>query len=374
LEIIDLPFFPFPRVVDGRRVSGYNFGWTPQCNACDRQCESAAKRGLVTCSYGVNYHRISERQVIFGFLLPGASATSAQKKTLRQHPENRITNSELTRAIGLLKDAQENIDNEILSAKKEIMEVYKAEQEFKTDLLDLLKPEMEKNLAFLHDYKQFVARVKQNINVVLKTRYGSGEIEELLAKALPSEVAIYWASSLMTEKLQTAFLLLHPEKLQSPNVTIFRLHGLVTKYVRIYRTSFQDKGVLLDVQGASVGDVKGDSSAIGVIPQTLLDNALKYSERESKVSVSFQETESQIILSVNSFGPKIESDELNRIFELFYRGRNAIKLQEEGAGFGLHLAQFVARSFGSEIVVRQNPGRNRWGYETTFSVSFPRER
>jgi signal transduction histidine kinase len=281
--------------------------------------------------------------------------------------------ADLKRATDILQAAQDAFNAEISQAQAEIMEIYKADHKFKKELLETLKPEIQRNLAFLHDYKQFVARVKQNINVVL-SRYGSGEIDQLLAKATPSEAAIYWTSSMMIEKLQTAFLLLHPEKLQSPSPTVFRLHGLVTKYIRIYNSSFVEKGVRLDVQGESLGDIRGDSTAIGVIPQTLLDNAFKYSEKGSRVIVTFQESDEAIVLSVASMGPRIEPDEVNKIFDLFYRGRNAVKMWEEGAGFGLHLAQFVALSLGTEIRVQQSPTRSRYGYETTFSVRFPRVR
>jgi len=310
---------------------------------------------------------------LFGFLVPGASATVAQKKALRLNPHNRISSAELEHAISILVEARRNFIDDVEQEKREIIREYKDKKAFEKDILELLKPEIERNLAFLHDYKQFVSRVKQNMNVVLQTRYGNGDIDAILAKASPAEGAIYWASSLMTEKLQTAFLLLHPERLQSPNKTLFRLHGLVLKYVRIYNASFEEKSIKLEVTGASTGGVRADSAALGVIPQTLLDNALKYAPRGSKATVSFKEDEKFIIFAVTSYGPKIETDEEEKIFELFYRGRNAVKEQEEGAGFGLHLAQFVAKSVGSEITVHQDTLKTRFGYETTFSIRFQRE-
>lgn len=374
MEVIDLPFFPFPRVVRGQRISGYLMHWPHQCDGCDRQCEQSSARGLSVCSYGVNYWRIGENQIIFGILAQGRTTTAAQRKAARRHPENRVSPEAIERAADRLATAQGAIEQEIAAAKAESINSYIAREGFKRDFLENLKPEIQKNLAFLHDYKQFVARVKQNINVVLKTRYGSGDTDQLLSKALPSEVAIYWASSLMMEKLQTAFLLLHPERLQSGGNRVSRLHGMVIKYVRIYQSSFDDKGIRVEVRGTSNGEIYGDPSALGVIPQTLLDNALKYSERGSKVVVEFKESAEAIVFSVTSFGPRIESDEASRIFDLFYRGRNAIKAQEEGAGFGLHLAQFVARSHSTEIIVRQDATRTKLGFETCFSVQFNRVR
>jgi len=374
LEILDSPFFPLPRIIGQKRLPGYRFGWTSQCNHCDKQCESSGSSGLSVCSYGVNFQRISNDRLIFGFLIPNASGSAAQKKALRLNPQNRITPTELQHVQATIAAAQKSLADDIAQSKQQIIQEYKEKKGFQKDILELLKPEIEKNLAFLHDYKQFVSRVKQNINVVLQERYGNGDIDSMLARATQAEGAIYWASSLMTEKLQTAFLLLHPEKLLSPLKTATRLHSLVLKYVRIYNASFKEKGIKLDVVGESFGEIKADGSAIGVIPQTFLDNAFKYAPRGSTATVSFNEYDDFIVLGMTSFGPRIDQDEKEKIFDLFYRGRNAVREQEEGAGFGLHLAQFVAKSIGSEIVVHQNSLKTRFGYETRFSMRFPRER
>jgi signal transduction histidine kinase len=310
---------------------------------------------------------------VFGFLVQAPNASAASRKALKQNPHNRIPLADLDRALSLLNETRISFSDEIQQAKNDVIQQYKSGKEYEKEILEQLRPELEKNLAFLHDYRQFVSRVKQQINVVLQTRYGSGEIESLLAKAFPAEAAIYWASSLMTEKLQTAFHLLHPERLQSREKVLLRLHGMVTKYVRIYQAGFAEKGVKLEVTGESLGQIRADPTALGVIPQTLLDNALKYAQNGSKVTVSFKEFEEFIILEVASYGPRIEADEKEKIFDLFYRGRNAVKEQEEGTGFGLPLAQFVAKSIGSEIAVHQSSVKTRFGYETAFSVRFRRE-
>jgi signal transduction histidine kinase len=211
---------------------------------------------------------------------------------------------------------------------------------------------------------------------VLEYRYPVENLDQQLNAALPAERAIYWASRHMEEKLQTAFLLLHPERITNPtDVTPFRLHGLVTKYLRIYDSAFAEKNVTVKVLGSSVGDIKGNRAAVPVIPHTLIDNALKYSSRGAEVLIKFVETDHDIELSVSSYGPKINDDEFEKIFDIFYRGRNATRQEEEGAGFGLYLAQFIANEMGTRIQVTQAPDENRtYGFWTTFSVRFIRER
>ena len=147
-----------------------------------------------------------------------------------------------------------------------------------------------------------------------------------------------------------------------------RLHG------GIYNAAFQEKKISVHVRGQSVGEIRGNPTAVPVIPHTLIDNALKYSQRESEVWIDFRETANEIELSVESYGPRIEADEAERIFDVFYRGRNAREQEEEGAGFGLYLAQFIAASMGTRITIRQSSMKHKFGYLTTFSVKFRRER
>jgi signal transduction histidine kinase len=266
--------------------------------------------------------------------------------------------------------------NELELQKQAIVQEYRDRQLYKQDFLNVLRPEIQKSFSYVHDYRQFIARVKQNINVVIEQNHPGADFDEKLANATPPEKAIYYASRLMEEKLQTAFLLLQPERITTQSeATIFRLHGLVMKYLGIYASAFLEKGVNMKVVGSSVGEIRGNGSAVPVIPHTLIDNALKYSQRGSEVVVEFRETDTNIDLLVSSYGPKIHEDEYDKIFELFYRGRSAVQDQEEGAGFGLYLAQFIAKEMGTRLQVRQLPARKAGaGYWTTFSCRFVRER
>jgi len=295
------------------------------------------------------------------------------KKAIKNNQGRTIKHSDLIRAIDGIAAHKKQSTKEIDEEKRAIIADYVSKNSFKIDFLEQMKPIIQRNLSFLHDYSQFVSSVKQNINVVLHSRYVGGDTESKLSRATEPEAAIYWSSLLMSEKLTTAFLLLHPERLASVQKSIFKLHGLVLKYVKIYNAAYRDKQVKLDMTGYSIGQVKADSSVLSVIPHTLLDNALKYSRAGSKVVVSFEETWSTIVFSVTSFGPKIDNDERDRIFDIFYRGRHAAA-QEDGSGFGLHLAQFIASELGTSIQMKQSQQCNQFGYETTFSVSFEREK
>jgi hypothetical protein len=81
-----------------------------------------------------------------------------------------------------------------------------------------------------------------------------------------------------------------------------------------------------------------------------------------------------VLVDLDRADPTAVDLKRERIFDLFYRGRSARDQEEEGAGFGLYLAQFIAMTIGTRIYASQSSDQNRLGYWTTFSVRFRRDR
>jgi signal transduction histidine kinase len=75
----------------------------------------------------------------------------------------------------------------------------------------------------------------------------------------------------------------------------------------------------------------------------LLSNAFKHSD--NYVYVDLSEIKGKIILSIENSGEIIDQDDLNHIFESFYKGKNSLK--KEGTGLGLSIASriFVKHNF-----------------------------
>lgn len=71
----------------------------------------------------------------------------------------------------------------------------------------------------------------------------------------------------------------------------------------------------------------------------LLDNAVKYSVPESRILVELLEYEIYIRINVCSQGTKVEREEFARVFQRFYRGKNAG--EQDGVGLGLYLAREI---------------------------------
>jgi signal transduction histidine kinase len=177
----------------------------------------------------------------------------------------------------------------------------------------------------------------------------------------------------MDEKLDAALFLESPQRiLEQREWHTFRLHGMVVKYVKIYQSRADRKQLRVVVSGDSWGEIHGNSRALGIIPHTLIDNAIKYAPDGSRIDLDFEEKGQAVSLAVSSLGPRISSNEQDKIFDLFYRGEAAREKSGEGTGFGLASAQNIARFHQTEIVCTQSARAEKGGhFRTKFEITFP---
>src|SRR6185503_7276055 len=98
----------------------------------------------------------------------------------------------------------------------------------------------------------------------------------------------------------------------------------------------------------------------------LIDNAIKYAADGKKIELTLAQEADQIVLSVRDFGPGIDPEEHDKIFERFYRAR-AMRLKPiRGSGIGLALVQHIARAHGGDVTVESTPGHG-----ATFRLWLP---
>jgi signal transduction histidine kinase len=115
--------------------------------------------------------------------------------------------------------------------------------------------------------------------------------------------------------------------------------------------------------------IAADRIAISQCLHNLIDNALKYSQREAFVTVATSSTEKEAWVEVTDEGSGIPASERERIFEQFYRGKEVRKQKVGGAGLGLPLVRGIVESFGGRVTLE-----TRVGVGSTFRLIFPLHR
>jgi len=109
-----------------------------------------------------------------------------------------------------------------------------------------------------------------------------------------------------------------------------------------------------------------DRDAMAQALFNLLDNAVKFSRQDKEAEVTAEKNESSIILKIKDKGIGIENDEKDKIFEKFYRGKNAVKYYIKGTGLGLALVKYTVEAHNGHISVESEPG-----WSTVFTITLP---
>ncbi len=108
--------------------------------------------------------------------------------------------------------------------------------------------------------------------------------------------------------------------------------------------------------------IDGDADLLGIALRNLIDNALRYTPNGARVTVSAGREHGEPCLAVTDTGPGVPVEDLPRIVERFYRGREA---GAEGSGLGLAIVRRIAELHGARLEVDNLPGggfiaRLRW--------------
>lgn len=368
--------FPYPHIVNNEMRDGSIIAWPDSCRSCMKKaCGAASTENLATCAHGYDFIRVDKNTVVGGIIVKEATSISAAKrKKIRREKDRIVSRERLTKAITAMRGFRNTFEEEVEKQKKEIVEKYIENEQFKSEFLSSLKHDIQKGLSFVHDYKQINMQISQNINVIVESKYSGENITDKIEKATDNEKAIYFASKMLDEKLNVAKFLMHPEWLDKRDDCVyFRPHGLVLKYYRIYSPLFERKRLKYKIIGTSHLEIYANPQAVAVIPHTLIDNAAKYSPIGGSVEIYINDLDDSVEMSVSNFGPKIGADEMSKIFEPFYRGKAARDVENEGAGYGLYVSQMIAiQHLGTKIYVEQEKKETpQKGYWTTFTLKIP---
>jgi len=112
--------------------------------------------------------------------------------------------------------------------------------------------------------------------------------------------------------------------------------------------------------------VRADRSRIEQVIENLLSNAVKFSPADEELDVEVDGAEHEVVLAVTDRGSGIPSNELQQIFDRYYRG--AIQRDSvPGEGIGLAVAREIVTAHGGRIwAASEGPGKG-----STFFVALP---
>jgi signal transduction histidine kinase len=111
----------------------------------------------------------------------------------------------------------------------------------------------------------------------------------------------------------------------------------------------------------------GDPTALQQILGNLVENALKYSDEGSKVTVTVQETAVESILEVTDEGQGISPEQIVTIFDRFRQADSGSSKSSGGFGLGLYIVKNLVATHRGDVEVESELGKG-----TTFRVRLPK--
>ena len=225
-------------------------------------------------------------------------------------------------------------------------------------------PASELHLAMLaHRFKEPLAVLRQCLTVVLQ-----GYVGDVTARAKGMiEVAAQRADQMMS--FVDDWLTLSRLE-QAKGIQEARAVDLVELVNAAVQRAIQDpltgKLTVQSVLSGQPGTIRADSTALEELLDNLLDNAVRYTPPGGSVTVEAAEAAGGAELTVRDTGPGIAPEEMERIFEPFYRGKAQKSIP--GTGLGLPIVKRIAEAHGGRIAVESTPGQG-----AVFRVFLPRD-
>jgi signal transduction histidine kinase len=204
-------------------------------------------------------------------------------------------------------------------------------------------------MAVTHELKTPIAVAKLNLETLQKYNLDADKQKKIIRNTLDETARLDFLTNniLISSQLEGHRYRASMEELD--------LSTLMKDCINDFRNRFPERMLTADIDADA--DVKGDALLLQIMINNLLENALKYSTKESQVFASLKKYGSGIEMTVKDGGPGIPDREKKKIFSKFYRVGNEATRKTQGTGLGLYLCRKIARDHNADISVTDNkPG------------------
>ncbi|MEA5114237.1 MAG: ATP-binding protein [Geobacteraceae bacterium] len=144
------------------------------------------------------------------------------------------------------------------------------------------------------------------------------------------------------------------------------IESAVNRAVRLLDQKWSVKGIDVTIDD-SLGDmpvILADQVKLEQVLVNLLDNAIKFTPANGSITISASDIGTHVKVDVNDTGCGIPPQDLQRIFERFYRVDTARSRELGGTGLGLSIVKHIVQAHGGTVSVESTPGKG-----STFSFT-----
>ena len=113
---------------------------------------------------------------------------------------------------------------------------------------------------------------------------------------------------------------------------------------------------------------RGSGDDVARVVYNILENAVKFAERGSRLDVSLYKQNGKAFISITDRGETIPKAELPMIFDRFHKSDRSRSLDRDGVGLGLYIVKTILDRMGEDIWVRSKDGETEFRFSLTIAL------
>ena len=253
--------------------------------------------------------------------------------------ENPIDSFESSILLSILGECAISLENKKIAREKEETEILAKNEKMRANLLR----------AISHDLRTPLTSISGNADNLLSNGESFDEdTKQQIYKDIYNDSV--WLTNLVENLLSVT-------RLEDGNMKLNKSAELMDEIIaealnHINKSGIEHKIEIYENDDIVLVDV--DARLIVQVIINIVDNAIKYTPKGSKITISTQKHDKMLSVSIADNGKGIEDDIKDKVFEMFYTGANKIADSRRSLGLGLALCKTIISAHGGEIAVSDN--------------------
>ncbi|HAP79424.1 MAG TPA: sensor histidine kinase [Ruminococcus sp.] len=219
--------------------------------------------------------------------------------------------------------------------------------------------------------KNFIANVSHELRTPMTTI--GGFVDGILDGVIPESKQNEYLSIVSQEIKRLRILIssmLNMTKFEAgnmkPNFTETNITELVIRTVFMFEQKIEVKKVDIEGLDAERLIVEADENLIEQVIYNLIENAVKFVNKEGIISFEFRKNESSCFINIKNTGEGLTDTEISQVFDRFYKTDSSRGKDTTGLGLGLSISRRIIQLHNGDITVK-----SIYGKYTEFIIELP---
>lgn len=201
-------------------------------------------------------------------------------------------------------------------------------------------------MAITHELKTPIAVTKLNLETLQKRKLEEGQQQKLIQNTIQeaNRLNALCNNMLLSSQIDAGGYNITKEEINFTELVNECIHDCTIRFPQRHINKLVDEDIF----------VNGDRLLLQMGVNNLLDNAIKYSPKETPLTILLHQSNNEIRLSVKDEGKGIGDEEKKKVFDKYYRTGNTATKGAKGTGLGLYLTKKIAAQHNATISLTDN--------------------